>query len=88
MGESVGMREVFAILERAAATDVPILEGESGTGKELASRSIHAASPRAAGPYVVFDCAAIATGVAESELFGHKRGAFSGAVADRQGAFQ
>jgi DNA-binding NtrC family response regulator len=89
LGESVAMREIFAILERVAPTDVTVLvEGESGTGKELIARSIHTASPRARGPYVVFDCGSVPADLAESELFGHKRGAFSGAVGDRQGAFQ
>ena len=89
IGESVSMREAFAIFERVAPTDVTVLvEGESGTGKELAARSIHAASLRADKPYVVFDCAAVPAELAESELFGHVKGAFSGAVADRLGAFQ
>jgi DNA-binding NtrC family response regulator len=88
-GESLAMREVFAVLERVAPTDVTVLiEGESGTGKEVAARSIHAASARSRGPYVVFDCSAVPRELAESELFGHKRGAFSGAVSDRAGAFQ
>jgi transcriptional regulator with AAA-type ATPase domain len=88
LGESLAMREIFAVLERVAPTDVTVLvEGESGTGKELVARSIHAASARAAKPYVVFDCGAVPAELAESELFGHKRGAFSGAVSDRIGAF-
>jgi transcriptional regulator with GAF, ATPase, and Fis domain len=88
-GESLAMREVFAMLERVAATDVTVLvEGESGTGKELVAQSIHSASARAGQPYVVFDCGAVPAELAESELFGHKKGAFSGAVADRPGAFQ
>jgi DNA-binding NtrC family response regulator len=88
-GESVAMREVFAVLERVAHTDVTVLiDGESGTGKELAARSIHRASNRAKKPYVVFDCGSVPAELAESELFGHKRGAFSGATADRAGAFQ
>jgi DNA-binding NtrC family response regulator len=88
-GESVAMREVFAIFERVAPTHATVLiEGESGTGKELAARAIHQASSRASGPYVVFDCAAVPRELAESQLFGHKRGAFSGAIEDRQGAFQ
>src|SRR5262249_48863566 len=79
-GESVAMREVFAILERASNSDASVLiEGESGTGKELAARSIHKASSRAGRPYVVFDCGSVPPELAESELFGHKRGAFSGA---------
>jgi transcriptional regulator with GAF, ATPase, and Fis domain len=89
IGESLAMREVFAILERVAPTDVTVLvDGESGTGKELVARSVHDASSRRAGPYVVFDCGAVPSELAESELFGHKRGAFSGAIADRAGAFQ
>src|SRR5213075_70027 len=69
--------------------DVTVLvEGESGTGKELVARSLHAASPRSKGPYVVFDCSAVPSELAESELFGHKKGAFSGATSDRAGAFQ
>ncbi|HEY8077614.1 MAG TPA: sigma 54-interacting transcriptional regulator [Labilithrix sp.] len=88
-GESLAMREIFAILERVAHSDVTLLvEGESGTGKELVARSVHAASTRAKGPYVVFDCSAVPSELAESELFGHKKGAFSGATSDRAGAFQ
>jgi DNA-binding NtrC family response regulator len=89
LGESVAMREVFSILERASYSDAAVLiEGESGTGKELAARSVHYASEYAKGPYVVFDCGAVPSELAESELFGHKRGAFSGATSDRMGAFQ
>jgi DNA-binding NtrC family response regulator len=89
IGQSIAMREIFSVLERVAPSDVTLLvEGESGTGKELAARSVHAASGRAAGPYVVFDCASVPGELAESELFGHKKGAFSGATGDRQGAFQ
>jgi DNA-binding NtrC family response regulator len=87
--ESIAMREIFGILERVAPTDVTVLvEGESGTGKELVARSLHAASSRARAPYVVVDCAAVPAALAESELFGHKKGAFSGATQDRAGAFQ
>jgi transcriptional regulator with GAF, ATPase, and Fis domain len=89
IGESVSIREVFAILERVAPTNVIVLiDGESGTGKELAARSVHDASAQRSGPYVVFDCGSVPSELAESELFGHKRGAFSGAVSDRAGAFQ
>jgi len=89
LGDSIAMREMFAILSRIAPTTVPVLvEGESGTGKELAARSIHAASTRASAPYVVFDCASVPSELAESELFGHKKGAFSGATENRAGAFQ
>jgi DNA-binding NtrC family response regulator len=88
LGESLQMREIFAVLERVSPTEVTVLvEGESGTGKELVARSIHAASKRGKAPYVVFDCGAVPGELAESELFGHKKGAFSGAVADRAGAF-
>lgn len=89
VGESVGMREVFAVLERIAPTDIGVLiQGESGTGKELLSRSVHDASARRDGPYVVVDCGSIPEGLAESELFGHVKGAFSGATSDREGAFR
>ncbi|HEY5933878.1 MAG TPA: sigma-54 dependent transcriptional regulator, partial [Kofleriaceae bacterium] len=74
--------------ERVAPTDVTVLvEGESGTGKELVARSVHESSPRAKQAYLVFDCGSVPAELAESELFGHVRGAFSGAVADRAGAF-
>jgi transcriptional regulator with GAF, ATPase, and Fis domain len=87
-GSSVAMREIFGILERVAPTDVTVLvEGESGTGKELVARSCHTSSRRASRPYIVFDCGSVPPELAESELFGHVRGAFSGAVADRAGAF-
>jgi DNA-binding NtrC family response regulator len=88
-GESVAMREVFGVLERVARTEVAVLiDGESGTGKELAARSIHTASKRSSAPYVVFDCGSVPAELAESQLFGHKKGAFTGATADRIGAFR
>ena len=87
-GDSPGMRQVFAILERAAQTDASILFlGESGTGKELAARAVHDESPRRDGPFIVFDCGAATESLVESDLFGHVRGAFTGAAGDRQGAF-
>src|SRR5262245_38572944 len=87
-GDSAAMRQVFAVLERAAKSDAPILFlGESGTGKELAARAVHDASPRKDGPFVVFDCGASTDTLIESDLFGHTKGAFTGAAADRQGAF-
>jgi DNA-binding NtrC family response regulator len=87
-GKSVGMRELFAVLEMAAPTDATVLiEGESGTGKELAARAIHEASLRAKGPFVVVDCSAITENLFDSHLFGHVRGAFTGADRDRKGAF-
>jgi transcriptional regulator with PAS, ATPase and Fis domain len=89
LGASRKMRELFAELERLACTNLSILiEGETGTGKDVAAESLHNRSPRAAGPYVVFDCSAVAPTLIESELFGHERGAFTGAVQARAGVFE
>jgi transcriptional regulator with GAF, ATPase, and Fis domain len=83
------MRTVFGMLERIAPTDgTVLLEGETGTGKDVLARAIHLASPRAKQPFVVVDCGAISYTLIESELFGHERGAFTGAVAARRGAFE
>jgi len=88
VGRSLAMRTVFARLERAAASDSTVLlEGETGTGKEAAAEAIHAASARRGKPFVVVDCGAIPLELMESELFGHERGAFTGAHATREGAF-
>ncbi|MFM2420482.1 MAG: hypothetical protein RL385_5205 [Pseudomonadota bacterium] len=88
-GASRKMRELFAQLERFAPTQLSVLiEGETGTGKDVVAESIHRASPRAEGAYVVFDCSAVAPTLIESELFGHERGAFTGAVAARAGVFE
>jgi len=88
-GRSLLMRQVFAILEQAAPTDAMVLiEGETGTGKELCAEAIHANSARAGKPFVVFDLASAARSVLEAELFGHTKGAFTGATADRAGAFE
>jgi transcriptional regulator with GAF, ATPase, and Fis domain len=89
IGQSVAMRRVFALIERIAPTDSTVLiEGETGTGKELAAEAIHDESRRAGGPFIVFDCSAVSANLIESELFGHVRGAFTGAVSDRHGAFE
>jgi DNA-binding NtrC family response regulator len=83
------MRHLHAILQRAAASDVTILlEGETGTGKEVISRAIHDESRRSARPFLVVDCGAMSRELLGSELFGHRRGAFTGAVSDRQGLFE
>jgi len=89
LGRSPVMRRCFAILERAAQTASTVLvEGESGTGKELAAEAIHQQSSRRKGPFVVVDCGSIPANLIESELFGHERGAFTGATAPRAGAFE
>jgi two-component system, NtrC family, response regulator GlrR len=88
IGRSAAMRRVIGQLERVAATDATVLLlGETGTGKELAAESVHRESPRAKGPFVIVDCGAIPSDLLESELFGHERGAFTGAVRSREGAF-
>jgi len=89
VGQSVRMRETFAILDRVAKTELTVMiTGETGTGKELVSRAIHQRSARRGGPFVVFDCGAVARSLLESELFGHEKGAFTGAVASRAGVFE
>ncbi|MCK6534862.1 MAG: sigma 54-interacting transcriptional regulator [Polyangiaceae bacterium] len=89
LGPSLAMRTLFGVLEHIAPTDAPVLlEGETGTGKDVLARSIHQKSRRAGAPFVVVDCGAVSYNLIESELFGHERGAFTGAVATRQGAFE
>lgn len=89
VGESVAMRATFALLERVAPSDATVLlTGETGTGKERAAESIHTASRRADGPFLVLDCGAIPASLLESELFGHERGAFTGATERRAGIFE
>jgi len=89
VGHSTVMRALFDILERAAQSDATILlEGETGTGKGITAESIHEASPRRGKPFSVVDCASLPTHLLESELFGHERGAFTGAVSRRTGAFE
>jgi len=89
VGRSRATAALFAALERAAACDLTVLlQGETGTGKDVAAGSIHQESERRDGPFVVVDCGAIPPNLIESELFGHRRGAFTGAVTDRAGAFE
>ena len=89
IGASNVMRELFATLARVASLTTAILiEGETGTGKELVARAIHDESPRAAAPYIIVDCAALPETLLEAELFGHARGAFTGAVGARVGALE
>jgi two-component system, NtrC family, response regulator GlrR len=89
VGEAPAMRELFALVEQAAASDSTVLvEGESGTGKEVLAAALHESSPRAAGPFVVVDCASLAPSLIESELFGHEKGAFTGADRARVGALE
>ena len=89
LGASPAMQAVYRVIEAAAASRATVfVTGESGTGKELAAAAVHRLSPRAGGPFVPINCAAIPRDLIESEIFGHVRGAFTGAVADRQGAAQ
>jgi PAS domain S-box-containing protein len=88
IGKNHRMQEIYDILPAVAATKTTVLiEGETGTGKELIAHAIHEHSPRAGRPFVKFNCAALAEGVLESELFGHVKGAFTGAIADKRGRF-
>ena len=89
IGESPRMKEVYQFLARVAPTDSNVLlQGESGTGKELAARAIHRNSPRSNKPFLAINCAAIPENLLESELFGHERGAFTGAVAQKKGRLE
>jgi DNA-binding NtrC family response regulator len=89
VGTSPAMQEVYRLIELAAPTPAPVLiTGQSGTGKELIARTLHELSPRAAGPFVAVNCAAIPETLLESEIFGHEKGAFTGAMERRAGCFE
>jgi two-component system, NtrC family, response regulator HydG len=89
LGASTEMRRIYPLCERLAASSVAVvLEGETGTGKEVLAESLHDQGPRAQGPFVVFDCTAVPPNLVEAELFGHERGAFTGAVGSRRGVFE
>ncbi len=89
VGSSKAIRQVIGLIEKVAPTPARVLiTGENGTGKELVARAVHALSPRASGPFVEVNCAAIPTELIESELFGHMKGSFTGAFADRAGKFE
>ena len=89
IGDSKKIKLLREMLSRVAGTNATVLiGGESGTGKELVAKAIHELSPRAAAAFVPINCAAIPKDLLESELFGHRRGAFSGAIADRKGRFE
>jgi len=88
-GHSRAMQEINALIQQVASTDVTVLiQGESGTGKEIVARAIHDKSHRRASPFIAVNCAALPDNLIEAELFGHVRGAFTGAINDRQGRFQ
>jgi len=89
VGRSAQMRQIFGLVERIGPTEATVLiGGETGTGKDMIARTIHQLSRRKDGPFVVVDCGAVAGTLIESELFGHEKGAFTGATAARQGAFE
>lgn len=89
IGGNQGMRQLYSILDKIAPTATTVvIEGETGTGKEVVAQSIHKLSPRANGPIIIFDCGAVPPNLIESELFGHEKGSFTGAVMTRQGLFE
>lgn len=89
LGVSLEMQRLYPLCVRLAATSVPVvIEGETGTGKEVLAESLHEQGPRAKEPFIIFDCTAVPAELIESELFGHERGAFTGAVSARRGVFE
>ncbi len=89
LGKSLSMKRIFGLLERIAPTSATVLlMGETGTGKDVLAHGLHEASTRASGPFEVVDCGAVAGSLIESELFGHEKGAFTGAISSRAGAFE
>ena len=89
IGKSKAMKEIYTLIEKIATTDsTTLISGESGTGKELAARALHFQSRRRNGPFVSLNCAALPENLLESELFGHVRGSFTGAIADKRGMFE
>jgi len=89
VGRSIQMREIFSVIEKLAHTDTTVvIEGETGTGKDVVARTIHEASRRAKRPFVIFDCSAVPEHLIESELFGHEKGSFTGAIMAREGLFE
>ena len=89
IGRNIKMREIYGIVEKIApAGTTVVIEGETGTGKEVVAQTIHQLSPRSSGPMMVFDCGAVPENLIESELFGHEKGSFTGAIMTRQGLFE
>src|SRR5262249_38219581 len=89
LGESPAMRRLFFVLDRAIQSETTILlEGETGTGKTLIAETLHRSGTRAEGPFIVVDCGAVSPSLIESALFGHERGAFTGAIDSKQGMFE
>ncbi|CAN5551014.1 hypothetical protein BH09MYX1_BH09MYX1_38100 [soil metagenome] len=89
VGESREMRRIYPLAAKLAAARVPVvIEGETGTGKEVLAEALHEMGPLANGPFIVFDCTAVPPNLVESELFGHERGSFTGAIAQRRGVFE